>query len=364
VATTDGLKLPIPELTDTADGPNAVSNLANAVEDYAFDRLLPTGVTRYPAHDWGAVTTLPTGTGVRIGDTAFYTPFQVMVIWDGANWRQLGIRAVASNDNTPGFYTGQYRELADPAGGTGRLQRWSTNTGSWQTSMPRHWGTLAPSAWPAAGSGVQYGDKVYSTEIGCIFVYNNGSTWYQDSTAVFTNYTAMETKRAAFEAAGGVLHNGFQAWDNSMKRLYAANGGSGATPPWILIGGKAGATQTSISFVPVGGWTIAVSELQNLGNGTAFAHVDVTKTGSAVAVSATGTIPNGAVAGLPSGWETLRNVPLVSFGVGRLTGGYLSSSGGAFNLSAVTPGGNIAVGESLSLAAVYPLANPLAVANY
>jgi hypothetical protein len=273
-----------------------------------------------------------------------------------------GIVPVPVGEAMTGSYGGQYRDKAiDATSGMGRLERYNKVADVWEQPISRYWGTLSPNQWPAPGTGAQYGDKLYCSEIGCIFVYNNGTTWYQDSAAIFTSYAQMETKRTAFEAAGGVLHNGFLAFDSTRDRLYAAMGGSGTTPPWRLIGGAPGAVQTP-AFVTVAGWTIAVSEVQNLGDGTAFAHVDVTKTGSAVTVSATGTIPNGAVAGLPSGWEALRNVPLTSFGVGRLTGGYLSSSGGAFNLSAVAPGGNIAVGESLSLATIYPLANPLAVA--
>jgi hypothetical protein len=91
VAATNGLALPIPELTDTADGPDGFSDLANAVEDYFFDRILPVGVTRYPGHSWGSVTGLPT-TGTKLGDTCYHTglkSFMVCLTDGGGTWRQL-----------------------------------------------------------------------------------------------------------------------------------------------------------------------------------------------------------------------------------------------------------------------------------
>lgn len=97
---TDALKLPIPELTDTADGPDAISDLANAVEDYAYDRILPTGVTRYPNHHWGSGTTMPLpANGLKVGDTFTHTGLGTdgcMMRYTVAGWRQAEIPRFAT----------------------------------------------------------------------------------------------------------------------------------------------------------------------------------------------------------------------------------------------------------------------------
>lgn len=101
---TDALKLPIPELTDTADGPDAISDLANAVEDYVYDRVLPSGVTRYPLHFWGSGTALPTSvSGAKAGDTYYHTGLACTMrcISPGATaatniWRQAEVAIVAN----------------------------------------------------------------------------------------------------------------------------------------------------------------------------------------------------------------------------------------------------------------------------
>jgi hypothetical protein len=112
VATTDGLKLPIPELTDSADGPSAFSQVNNAVEDYLYDRILPTGVTRYPTHYWGAGTTFPT-TGLKAGDSYYHTGLVCLMRYDGANWRQAEraevANATARNAISNGFPTLLYQ---------------------------------------------------------------------------------------------------------------------------------------------------------------------------------------------------------------------------------------------------------------
>jgi hypothetical protein len=123
VATTDGLLLPIPELTDSADGPGGFGALANALEDYLYDRILPTGVTRSPMHHWSAGTAFPTGTAVKRGDHFFHTTYNVLCVYDGTNWRQAEIPVVTATDTTVGFYDGQQR--IHPTNG---LQLWRNNT--------------------------------------------------------------------------------------------------------------------------------------------------------------------------------------------------------------------------------------------
>lgn len=90
---TDSLILPFPELTETADGPAALSALANGVEDFFYDRILPSGVTRAPAYYWGAGTVFPTSGLLRVGDTFQFTATTPVLTWiyvGSGYWRPLG----------------------------------------------------------------------------------------------------------------------------------------------------------------------------------------------------------------------------------------------------------------------------------
>jgi hypothetical protein len=110
VGATNALALPFPELTETADGPDAFSDLANAVEDYVYDRILPAGVTRYLSHHWGQGTSVPatSTTGLRQGDTYFHTGLSAMLKYNGTAWRVIGISNSSSVDAP--LYDGQYRD--------------------------------------------------------------------------------------------------------------------------------------------------------------------------------------------------------------------------------------------------------------
>lgn len=94
---TPGLKLPIPELTETADGPDAFSDLGLAVEGYVYDRTLPTGVTRAPIHHWGSGTNFPTGAALRTGDTYRHTGLGCLMAYNSAAWRQVEMPVVADS---------------------------------------------------------------------------------------------------------------------------------------------------------------------------------------------------------------------------------------------------------------------------
>lgn len=136
---TNGLALPIPELTDTADGPDAISDLANATEDYVYDRILPPGVTRYPSHHWGAGTQFPTyAQGVRAGDSYYHNGLACLMraVDPGATtpvWRQGALATVASlaardtiSTNYPGLLYPDFRVQQTDAGVT-----WSWTGTEW-----------------------------------------------------------------------------------------------------------------------------------------------------------------------------------------------------------------------------------------
>jgi hypothetical protein len=98
VGVTNGLALPIPELTEGADGPAAFGALANGVEDYILDRILPGAVTHYPVHHWGSGTALPTAAnGVKQGDLYLHTGLGcTMRFISGTTWRQAEPAQVAN----------------------------------------------------------------------------------------------------------------------------------------------------------------------------------------------------------------------------------------------------------------------------
>lgn len=92
---TNALLLPYPDLTEAADGPDALQNLADAVEDYFYDRILPAGITRWPKHHWGSGTAFPT-TGTLTGDTYYHNGLAcLMVKSTGGAWRQTHPSLVA-----------------------------------------------------------------------------------------------------------------------------------------------------------------------------------------------------------------------------------------------------------------------------
>lgn len=89
MGSTNGVLLPYPELTETADGPAALAGLANSIEDYFFDRVLPGGITRYVPYHWGTGTTYPTtGGGLKAGDTYYHSTLGCTMRYTGSVWRQ------------------------------------------------------------------------------------------------------------------------------------------------------------------------------------------------------------------------------------------------------------------------------------
>jgi len=115
VAETQNLKLQIPELTETADGPDAFRDLAQGVEDYVYNRVLPTGVLRAPEAYWGSAGSLPNNAAVRVGDTATHTGLRCLMVCtaltaNGPFWEQLR-PAVVSTASERLLISQQFKEL-------------------------------------------------------------------------------------------------------------------------------------------------------------------------------------------------------------------------------------------------------------
>jgi hypothetical protein len=136
VAATDGLKLPIPEITDTADGPDAISDLANAVEDYVLDRLMPTGIVHYGPHHWGTGTVYPTtAAGVRPFDTYYHSGLVCLMRYDGTTWTQAA-RSVVTTPAARAAISTNYAGLLHDGftvwDSTSKLEwRWNVATTLW-----------------------------------------------------------------------------------------------------------------------------------------------------------------------------------------------------------------------------------------
>lgn len=165
MAVTNGLALPIPELTDTADGPDAISDLANAVEDYVYDRILPTGVTRYPTHHWGSGTGFPSAGLPKAGDTYLHNGLGCMMRYNGTAWRQAEMTTVSSSaariaisDN---YSTLLHQGFEVYNSDTGNRRQW--DSGAWRyTGRPSGEHPMAIAARTAnlawgAGAGGVYG---------------------------------------------------------------------------------------------------------------------------------------------------------------------------------------------------------------
>jgi len=260
-----------------------------------------------------------------------------------------GILPVTNDDlatRVPPAYEGQYRDLG------GRLSR--ATAGGWAGTVPKYWGyyeSPVEADWPTIAQGAQYGDTLHSRWHECAFVYGTSSTWRQVNVTQSSN---PQTTKTNIESRGGSLHNGFLIFDTARDRLWVSDGvipSAGMSP----AGGKVGAWQSNVTALA--GWTVTGS-FSNLGNGMARVYLDATKTGSALTVTATGDIGNIGMANLPVGWESEVATPLSTAAFGRMAMGGIGTGSRGITLAAVAPGSNIAVGEIIQLAGVYPLNNP------
>jgi hypothetical protein len=235
---------------------------------------------------------------------------------------------------------------------------------------PRNWGVVPGTVLPTIAGGAAPGDVCYvrlwrswamfhppiADTNGGDFTLTNAGAWRQIGVAQADSQGEMDAWLAALVAAGGSLHNGFLIFDNTADRLYASPGGTTLR----LVGGRPGATLTGgNAFVPAANWsTGATQEVQNLGNGLARIFVEVTRTTSALTVPADGNVTNIAIGSVPPGWEAGGTVGLPSGPTGRMVGGYTLASSRVINLSQVGGTGDLAVGQTIGVAGVYPLADP------
>jgi len=219
----------------------------------------------------------------------------------------------------------------------------------------RFWGSSGMPL-PTADQGAQVTDLVWATAYSCLMMRDATGNWRQITDA-YTNAGSggIRGYDTTARAAGvTVFHGGFRVVDLTTGRLYVSDGSA-----WQLIGGATATVTTG--FTSGTGWSVTLMRLTSLGNGMASVYVEATKTGTALTVPVTGDVSNGPVCQLPAGWESAGPATLVSGSVGRMTNGYMPSGSGTVAISGTAPGANIAVGDAISLGAVYQLADPLDV---
>lgn len=233
-----------------------------------------------------------------------------------------------------------------------------------------HWGTLdSPGTFEIVEDPlVQAGDTAYITSWGCLAVATKINTdltqtklyWRQVSTTEVSTSTGglagFITRLAA--SRNNSVHNGFRIYDVNLDRQYVSRGGNA----FDLVGGKPGSVLTT--GVTIGtGWSLTSASYSSIGNGLARVYVEASKTGTALTVTATGDIANFVLATMPAGWEAAAGAtsPLMATATGRSVSGWINATGANLNVASVAPGGNIGIGESISLSGMYPLLDPTAV---
>jgi hypothetical protein len=226
----------------------------------------------------------------------------------------------------------------------------------------RHWGSVPgspPSIEDAAAMGVLPGDTIHSVGLGAQFEWfgqgigvGSSSNWRQTTIAMTADLAAYQA--AAVAADWVPPQNGFLIFDTTTDRLYSSRyNGVGVVN---LVGGQAGGTVSS-GFTAASGWSVDSAFCRSLGNGMAYAYLQVLKTGSALTVGTTGDVTNVNIGKVPAGWEPLFSTAAQSGAGGRVASGSLLTDG-FFNLGAVGAGGvDVSIGHPITLACVYPLAD-------
>jgi hypothetical protein len=174
---------------------------------------------------------------------------------------------------------------------------------------------------------------------------------------------------AASPAAPAVSQVEDGAWDLSLYS-YTVPANSGAPLTNIVderVPGDLGALRRNRAWSAppeatlftniASGWALSAAFLRRVGPGMCYLDSTWTKTGSALAVPASGDIANVTIATLIAPYRPPATVPTALHSTGRMVSGGLRADG-TLVLVAVAPSGDIAVNETIQMCAgFYPLAS-------
>lgn len=213
------------------------------------------------------------------------------------------------------------------------------------------WPDVTGNAFPSAS--LRDGDLVWHAGYGALLVRVAGG-WRQ---LHMTYGAASIASYIATATAAGVTawHAGFLYFDTTLNRLYVSTGGT----TFRLVSGAPLADRVTTGWpAAASGWAYVTAGgatwVRNVGQGMAQVYAEFVKSGTAVTPGTTGDVGNITLGSLPTAYLPAEGVPLVSGPSGRTCSGYLSP-GGDIILAATTPGGDIAVGQIISLGGTYRL---------
>lgn len=110
-------------------------------------------------------------------------------------------------------------------------------------------------------------------------------------------------------------------------------------------------TSASSSVTMQPNWTLTTINLRRLGNIVSI-YLRVSRTGSAIPVVATGNIANTPILQVAPEWVANHTCTLVNEAQGKLSSGYINTSG-MVSITATVSGYGITVGEEISLSGLY-----------
>lgn len=109
------------------------------------------------------------------------------------------------------------------------------------------------------------------------------------------------------------------------------------------------------SFTAAVNWTTTSFRIKRVG-AIVFVHVQVTRATTALTVAAgSGDLANVKLGDLPAGYAPAQNQHLVSGQFGRVTTGYVDTSGAVYLGAVAGDGTNVAVGDVITLGGCYVL---------
>lgn len=297
----------------------------------------------------------------------------------GAGWRQF-TRETLSADVVQRYLMDQVamvfpsqsaRDAAIPlANRADGMVTYCEDTDEWTYwEQGAYWKPLGP-RWPIQGvsdpfpvDGPRNGELLASDKYECTFIRSYGGVWHQ-STPVVTSSLGDYVTRLQSRGVTSV-HAGFMVYQSATDRLFVSNGGalSGTAFGFVQVGGKS-AAKTGTTLTSGTGWnwsgTAGVNfYTQSLGGGMAQVYVEAAKATSVHTVPTNGNIANTTLGNVATVMRPETAIPLVSGATGRVATGVLSTNGD-ITLAAVAPGGDITVGEVVSLGGTYRLNDNLA----